>query len=846
MKLKKTAVILNLNTLFGTILLLGLAMTGACSGSTPTNAAQSAAFTKFSPLFHEINWTDGDKPGYTVSLFYDTDNTGHDGTLIVQNIPSEDPTNSYIWNIAGIPAGSYYIYVAINNGTGNTYSYTPAPLVVAHTTTCLDISTRPNLLLNGSFEDGLWEPSAWEVDTPTLLRDRAWEYEWLDDPGAAHSGNQSIKIANTFNGVNSDSAWQDRVIIESQMVDLPTPGGKYLLTAWIKTKNVAAGHVLFRLKYFDGDGNPLTLSGHGVDTYFTGGPHTSAWTRAAFLLDLPHWDSPPYPAPARAEKITLNFSLDNSPGTLWVDDVSLVEITEAEYEQYSPNNRYVPPTIIMASQPVTLPSVPHWGITVQQQPDSGVWWLAGPEGTAFWATGIDAKSNDKLEAVTGLSKSDYTKEAQYRAMHDLNFNQGGRNKEPSGQYDSTQNFIYWLNFSTEPNIDADPLEWTLKDRDGVMMADYGHYFPDVFSPIWQENAVIEAELLLEDDGWVLESDHVLGYWTDNEWAYGDLYDFFWGDVAQLAFVDWLQGKNSLPGVDAVFAATGSNINLNVPAGFEITTPYAAPAELNKAWSSTWHRYNYSAFADIYRRDKPYIRAHNDPLAADFYAFERVIYKIYVDTIIDNIRRVESDFIAQTNRGQHHLIFSNRFDLDRPAAIEALQRHMDIFSRFDVIALNWYPANNQHTTFHAREFMDTIRSTFYDTTGKPLFIAEFGVAAEDADDFSGAPPLIVSRWRGKTVPHQYQRGWAYNNMVSTWANLPYVVGARWYKWSNGYGNLERNDPRNSGAVDDNDNYYAPLTNNMRSLNQQINAIDRSGNFSLDDINWSGVALNLCQP
>ena len=125
--------------------------------------------------------------------------------------------------------------------------------------------------------------------------------------------------------------------------------------------------------------------------------------------------------------------------------------------------------------------------------------------------------------------------------------------------------------------------------------------------------------------------------------------FFWGDTAKLAFVDWLQGQNDLPRVDAAFAKYGSNINLNVPSGFEISKPYASITALNTAWSSGYHHYRYKSFDDIYEDDRPYIRAYDDPVIPDFYAFERVIYKIYVDTVIDNIRRVESDFYPKYRR-----------------------------------------------------------------------------------------------------------------------------------------------------------------------------------------------------
>ena len=160
--------------------------------------------------------------------------------------------------------------------------------------------------------------------------------------------------------------------------------------------------------------------------------------------------------------------------------------------------------------------------------------------------------------------------------------------------------------------------------------------------------------------------------------------------------------------------------------------------------------------------------------------------------------------------------------------------MDIFSRFDVVAVNVYPTFNKTGSYIPLKRMEMVKTTFHDTTGRPLYISEFGVSAEDADDYTTEPYLFVARWRTKVVEHQYQRGWAYKNFVSTWANLPYVIGANWFRWANSYGDLSGNDVRNSGLVDDKNQYYVDLTDNVRSVNQQVNAIKRSGSFTLTDI------------
>lgn len=803
--------------------------------ATAVSLTPTPAPVAVSDIHTTIVWMDNNQPGQTFSLFYDTDARDFDGVLMVADIPAADPTNQFEWYTAAVPDGDYWIYAAVDDGAQVQNFYIAGPIAVRHEVRCFSPAGRENILSNGSFEAGFLSPADWKIKKPAFTRERAWDFGWENDPAQAHDGARAIRIGGVLNGVHSDSAWKDRVIVESEPRDLPVPGGKYLLTAWVRTEAVAAGHVMFRLKYYDANGEQLPLTGHGTDTFFAGDGASDGWQRVAFLVNTPHWDAPPYPETARAAKITVSVSLDNAPGTLWVDDISLVTLSDAEFERLDPANRFVPP-VLVAGAPPKLPAPPSgWGASVAQDA-TGAWWLVGADGAAFWATGVNTSANEKLLAAVGLPAETYRKTAQAMAHSALNFSANWR-APTAGGFSFTENYIEWLNFSTETDISAPEDEWVMKDRDGNLLGDYPHYFPDVFSVAWQENAQNEAKKLLAHDGEALTNPRVLGYWTDNEWAYGDLYDFLWGDTAQLAFADWLQGRNDLPAVDARFAAAGSTINVDIPPGFEHAAPYVTIESLNRAWSSPYHTYRYQSFRDVFSADKPYLRGHDDPVQADLFAFERVIYKIYVDTIVDNIRRVEDDFIARTGQGMRHLIFSNRFDVERPAALEALRRNMDIFSRFDVIALNWYPDFNQSRTFQPRAWMEMVLATFFDPTQRPLYIAEFGLAAEDA----GVP---VMRWRPKTVARQYQRGWAYANLVSVWANLPYVIGANWYQWANGYGD-DGDDPRNSGLVDDAGNFYVPLTDVMRSVNGQVNQLARDGAFSLDDIDWGAVEIDLCE-
>jgi len=65
-----------------------------------------------------IKWSDEDPDDNAlISLYYDTDNQGYNGTLINTEsvIDEDDETDSYEWNLYFIPAGTYYIYAKIDD-----------------------------------------------------------------------------------------------------------------------------------------------------------------------------------------------------------------------------------------------------------------------------------------------------------------------------------------------------------------------------------------------------------------------------------------------------------------------------------------------------------------------------------------------------------------------------------------------------------------------------------------------------------------------------------------------------------------------------------------------------------
>ena len=827
------------------LLILPLVSTqGLCSTKANSKSFTFSDNKSSADLSYEISWTDSETKGDSVSFYYSDDKHNNLKSLIVMAVPVSDTRNYFIWNTAHIPAGHYQLsceYTSGNNVSEITFKKT---INISHDRNCLDIDSNRNLLMNPGFEEGKNSPKGWDIIVPNNNRGRSWKFLWARNAELSHSGTRSIQIANIFNGTHSDNGRKDRVIVESNKNRLSSTSGKFLLTAWIKTIGVEAGHVNFSVNYYNQLGFPLKKWWNASDLFDDEGGADSTWRQVAFVVTPPHKKTDTGSEELLPHKFSLSVSLDRSPGSLLVDDISFVPISDEEYRSLNPVYRYAPPQINTAISEKYNSGQTNKEFELRNV--SGVWWLVAPDHTFLWSRGATPSTNHLLLASTGLKQKEYLKQVEFQAARDLGFNQRWRKKDKSGLYGSLQNDIAWLNFSSEADITVAPDIWVAKNKNNELIARAGHYFPDVFSPVWQKYATDIANTLQEDDGWIIENKQTIGYWTDNEWAYGDLFDFIWGDASKLAFVDWLQGKDDLPTLQQFFENHGYSGELHVPKGFELPHPYSNIQDLNKAWSSGYHTYQYHTFHDIGQSDRPYIRGHDDPVRVELFAFERVIYKIYVDTVVDNIRRAEREFSAKTGISRNHLIFSNRFLVETASALSALERNMDIFSRFDVIAVNLYPYFNQLSSFYPYWLLKKVKETFYDTTGRPLYISEFGLAAEQANSCKQTPCMTVARWRPNTVKYQFERGWAYHNIMATFANLPFIVGANWFKWANGYGVPPGSDIRNSGLVDDTNHYYADFTDMVRSTNRQISTINRSENFVLEDIDWSSTRIHLCEP
>ncbi len=660
----------------------------------------------------------------------------------------------------------------------------------------LDIRGRENLIPNGNFEDsqlsgeGKLSPKQWIIESGN------GKVEYMTVAENSYEGTKAMKLSNCYN----EDRWEDRVRISTQKIPIQNMENKtFILVGYAKSQAVTNGRIFSRVKYYPASGEHLSQ-----DTFIIS--NSTEWNQFNFILET---------IPSGAVSVMINFQLDNSPGSVWIDNVGLYELNAQEYNYSTHLDKYIAP------QPKGAPvSQPPTGNIVLKQID-GVWWLISPQGKPFWATGVssieyNSVTNPLLYQNLGNPNStrlnELRNEAKVRAKTDLLFNTNVKSTATG----NTENLILWLNFGSE----EEGAPWLLKDKDGNTLGENGaHQFPDPFDTNWHNYA--QSVVNTEIESWFLERADTIGYWTDNEIHYGYIHRYIWSNSCANVFVQWLQGLYNISGYQ------------QPPRG-----KYNSIQDLNDAWSSSgWYNYNYSSFAHILNSSvKPTIRHFNDTrVMEDLYAFERVVYKKYVDTIISKIRTRES---VLNNTGQYkpRLIISNRFAYEGPCfEADALKRVFDLFSPFDLIGVNLYPYFNRDRTFYSKAVLDDLKATFYDTTNRPIIVGEFGVAAEDAG-------ITVKRWRPITVKSQTLRGIAYQNLMLTMFSMPWIVGQFVFTWENGYYTQGGSpDPRNCGIIDDTNNYYTEYVKYIKIANEIINSKNRLGNFSTSDINWNATKL-----
>lgn len=82
-----------------------------------------------------IRWEDEDPDDNAIIyLYYDDDSTGYNGQLIpgAFNIYEDDPADSFLWNVSGLPEGDYWVLGFIMDSEAMEWYYSDGPLIVDH------------------------------------------------------------------------------------------------------------------------------------------------------------------------------------------------------------------------------------------------------------------------------------------------------------------------------------------------------------------------------------------------------------------------------------------------------------------------------------------------------------------------------------------------------------------------------------------------------------------------------------------------------------------------------------------------------------------------------------------
>jgi hypothetical protein len=135
-----------------------------------------------------ITWQDEDPDDEAaIALYYDADDAGCDGTLIVEGLSEESATDFYTWTLPALPTGSYYLYGLIDDGTNPVEcDYSPGRFVPS--TETLEAVLAPGAIaVDGRLDEAAWfyaDPMTYALhgsqdDASTATVRALWDADYL-------------------------------------------------------------------------------------------------------------------------------------------------------------------------------------------------------------------------------------------------------------------------------------------------------------------------------------------------------------------------------------------------------------------------------------------------------------------------------------------------------------------------------------------------------------------------------------------------------------------------------------------------------------------------------------------
>ena len=367
------------------------------------------------------------------------------------------------------------------------------------------------------------------------------------------------------------------------------------------------------------------------------------------------------------------------------------------------------------------------------QRDGGRWWLADPDGCAFFSAGLDCVRPDEsytnlapvrtllpplpeqdgkfADAYDGADRFDFAIANLIRAF--------GKDWFASWSRITCSRMLRW-GFNTVANWSDPrfyrnaklPYVFNMKDfpkTEQLIFRD----FPDVFSPEYAQNAERFAEQLKE----TAEDPYLIGYFLDNEpnWA--------WGERVNIA-EDMLRSPEASASKDALIAF--------------LSQRYAGDiAALNRAWGR-----DYADF-DALRRPLPPQDRLTPGMDRDLMEFSGEMIRLYCEIPSAACRRADPNHL---NLGLRYASIPNAEILAGCGA-------------FDVFSMNCYKIDPSREIERAAAALDM-----------PLMIGEYHFGALDA----GMPATGL-----RAVTSQAERANAYRYYLQRAASMPCCVGVHYF-------------------------------------------------------------------
>jgi hypothetical protein len=274
-------------------------------------------------------------------------------------------------------------------------------------------------------------------------------------------------------------------------------------------------------------------------------------------------------------------------------------------------------------------------------------------------------------------------------------------------------------------VDANGNNPGMSQEQAAKIGGFNHAFADPFDPRWEASVrekVHETAVLYKD------KPYFAAWMASNERTHTDLYRYVWSPHCTEQFGIFLEHK------------------------------YGSIDALNTAWKS-----RYASFDDLLAH-KPEPDVIDGAMYEDFRLFSREILRKFNDTIVR--------IIHEEDPGR--LVFTNRFMIHE---IRDVIDNLDLYSGFDGIAVNIYPSNDVWGLDPGeREYLTLL----HERTGKPLIITEWSVPARDSGLYDNPANLDWSF--PQTLATQQQRARQAATILAEFYNMPFVVGAHWFSWT----------------------------------------------------------------